>query len=256
MAQRNRNNKGIGDTVRRGWNSKPAAVGAIIVLALVVIVVLLAIVLGVFAPVKNGGAAAPTAANNAPTAAPTGACDVPTTGAAASAVPSDLRWHAGRGGITWPVSGAVGPTKKVDGFPTCFARTESGAALAATTAYLGQYDTGHSVKELLNFYIEDGPGKADAVDSTVKAQTAPEDLRSQGISVAGYSVESFAKNRAVVDVVLTQPSSSTGYFAVPLTMTWTHDDWKMTVLDNGALYSGNPLTPSEGDFTAWGGSDG
>lgn len=258
MAERNRNTKSIGDTVKRGWNSKPAAIGAIVVFALVVVVVLLSTLLGVFAPAKNAdrGSASKPAPTSSASAAAGGPCNVPTTGQATQNVPTDLSWHAGRGGITWPVSTAVGPTKKVDGFPACFARTRTGAALAATTGYLGQYDTGHSVSELLNFYIADSAGKPITVDGTVKAQTSPEDMRAQGLSVAGYSIESFTKNRAIVDVVFTQPSGSTGYYAVPLTMVWVNGDWKVSVLDSGELYSGNPLTPSAGDFTPWGGTDG
>ncbi|MBF4587955.1 hypothetical protein [Curtobacterium sp. VKM Ac-2887] len=257
-SNRNTNRRSFGAALKRGWNSKPAGIAAIVVLVLVVIVVLISTLLGVFAPANNGGQG--TAGKPAPTsstsAAADGPCDVPTTGQAAQKVPTDITWHAGRGGITWPVSAAVGPTKKVDGFAACFARTRTGAALAATTGYLGQYDTGHSVRELLNFYIADSAGKATFVAQTVKGQTAPSDLRAQGISVAGYSVESFTKTTAVVDVVLTQPSGATGYFAVPITMTWTDTDWKMSVLDNGDLFSGNPLTPAEGDFTSWGDSDG
>lgn len=254
---RNSNRGGSGQTVKRGWNSKQAGIGAVVVVALAVLVVLLATFLGVFAPANHNDGQG-TAVKPAPTtsAAAAGPCNVPTTGQALQKVPSDLSWHAGRGGITWPVSAAVGPTKKVDGFPACFARTPTGAALAATTGYLGQYDTGHSVRELLDFYVEESNGKTAFVDRTVKGQTTPEDLRSQGIGVAGYSVESFTKHTAVVDVVLTQPSSATGYFAVPITMKWVSGDWKVSVLDNGALYSGNPLTPSNGDFTAWGGSNG
>jgi len=255
---RNTNRRGFGAALKRGWNSKPAGVAAIVVLVLVVIIVLISTLLGVFAPANNGdqGTAGKPAPTSSTSAAADGPCNVPTTGQAAQKVPTDITWHAGRGGITWPVSAAVGPTKKVDGFAACFARTRTGAALAATTGYLGQYDTGHSVRELLNFYIADSAGKPITVDGTVKAQTSPEDMRAQGLSVAGYSIESFTKNRAIVDVVFTQPSGSTGYYAVPLTMVWVDGDWKVSVLDSGELYSGNPLTPSAGDFTPWGGTDG
>jgi hypothetical protein len=256
MAQRKNNTEGFGATVKRGWNSKPTAIAAIVIVVVLVLVVLLSTLLGVFAPANNDNTAAKPAASTSAEPTSKGSCDVPTTGQAQQDVPTDLTWHAGRGGITWPVSAAVGPTTKVDGFLACFARTATGAALAATTGYLGQYDNGHSVRELLDFYTKDSAGKAAFVDRTVKGQTTPEDLRAQGISVAGYTVESFTKSTAVVDVVLTQPSGATGYFAVPITMTWSDGDWKMSVLDNGALFSGNPLTPANGDFTAWGGSDG
>jgi hypothetical protein len=257
MAERTHKTTGFWPAVRRGWHSKPAAVGAGVVVALVVLVVLLSTLLGVFAPANNGkGEASKPAPTRSTSSSVTGPCNVPTSGEARQAVPEDLTWHAGRGGITWPVSATVGPTKKVDGFPACFARTPTGAALAATTAYFGQYDTGHTVRELMDFYLADSSGKQITVDGVVKNQTSPEDMRTQGLSDAGYSVESFEKNRAIVDVVMTQPAGATGYFAVSMTMTWTGSDWKVLVLDNGALFSGNPLTPSEGDFTPWGGSNG
>jgi hypothetical protein len=253
---RNSNRSGLGPSLKRGWKSKPAAIGAGVVFVLVVLVVLISTLLGVFAPANKGQGGTTEAKPTAAASSNGDSCDVATSGQAAQKVPSDLKWHAGRGGVTWPVSAAVGPTKKIDGFPACFARTPTGAALAATTGYLGQYDTGHSVRDLMNFYVADSAGKSLLVNGVVKRQTSPEDMRVQGISVAGYTVESFTKSRAIVDVVLTQPSGATGYFAVPLTMIWVDGDWKVSVLDNGGLYSGNPLTPSAADFTPWGGSDG
>ncbi|WP_420367139.1 hypothetical protein [Curtobacterium sp. L1-20] len=255
-SSRNSNRTGFSSAVKRGWNSKPTAIGAGVVVALALIVVLLSTILGVFAPANSGNESAGQSASTSAHAPAPGACEVPTTGRARQEVPSDLTWHAGRGGISWPVSATVGPTKKVDGFAACFARTPTGAALAATTGYLGQYDTGHTVRELLNFYIADGAGKPISVDGTVKKQTTPEQMRAQGISAAGYSVESFTKDRAIVDVVLTESGTSTGYFAVPFTMVWVHGDWKVQVQDNGEIFSGNPLTPSEGDFIGWGDSNG
>ncbi len=253
MAHRTRTPHRFIAALRHGWNSKPTAIVAIVVLAVAVIVVLLSTLLGIVAPVNTDQGLTSKATPN-PIASPVaaaGRCDVATTGEATEDVPSDLGGHAGRGGISWPVSATVGPTTEIDGFPACFARTPTGAALAATTSYMGQYDSGHSVRDLLNFYIADGPGKSITVEGTAKGQTPPEQMRAQGLSVTGYSVEAFSQDRAIVDIVFTQPASSTGYFAIPLTMVWTGNDWKASVLDNGELFSGNPLTPSAHDFTTW-----
>ncbi len=106
---RNTNRRGFGAALKRGWNSKPAGVAAIVVLVLVVIIVLISTLLGVFAPANNGdqGTAGKPAPTSSTSAAADGPCNVPTTGQAAQKVPTDITWHAGRGGITWPVSAAV-----------------------------------------------------------------------------------------------------------------------------------------------------
>ena len=255
MAQRNRNTNGIGDTVKRGWNSKPAAIGAIVVLALVVIVVLLSTLLGVFAPAKNDdqGATQPVPTRSA-AAAGNGPCNVKVTDSSSTPkVPSDLTWKTGEEGLTWPVSKSVGPTKTVNGFDACFARSPLGAALAAQTSNYSVFDTSHTPKSALQFYLADSPGKAKAVALGSQQDTAAQ-TRSAGLNPAGFTVDSFTKNSAVVTLVYSYPSSATGYFGTPITMVWADGDWKAQVLDNGGAFAGKPTTPNEGDFIAWGGS--
>ncbi|WP_267421140.1 MULTISPECIES: hypothetical protein [unclassified Curtobacterium] len=256
MAQRNRNNKGIGDTVKRGWNSKPAAIGAIVVVALVVIVVLLSTLLGVFAPAKNDGQG--TTSKAAPTqsaaAAAGGPCNVRVMDRSTTPrIPADLTWKTGKEGLTWPVSKSVGPTKTISGFNACFARSPLGAALAAQNAIYSQYDTNHGVTAALNFYIADSKGKAANVEGTAKSSDASQ-VRAAGMNPAGFTVDSFTKNRADVTLVYSNPSTSTGYVGIACSVQWVDDDWKLSVLDNGELSSGNPTTPSEGDFISWGGN--
>jgi len=254
MAQRNRNTKGIGDTVARGWNSKPAAVGAIIVVALVVIVVLFSTLLGVFAPAKNndqGSASEPTPTQSAAAAAD-GPCNVKVTDSSSTPrIPSDLTWKTGQEGLTWPVSKSVGPTKTVDGFDACFARSPLGAALAATTAIYDQYGT-HSAAESLDFYIADSTGKEKSL-AVAPQQSDPEQMRSSGMNPAGFSIDAFTKNRVELTLVYSYPASSTGYYGMPMTMTWVDGDWKIAVLDNGAT-SNAGTTPSDGDFIRWTGT--
>ena len=253
MAQRNRNTNGIGDTVKRGWNSKPAAVGAVVVVALVVIVVLLSTLLGVFAPAKNRDQGA---SNSAPTrnssAVASGPCNVKVTDSSSTPkVPSDLSWKTGEEGLTWPVSKSVGPTKTFDGFDACFARSHLGAALAATTAIYDQYGK-HSAADSLNFYIADSAGKKKSL-AVAPQQSDPEQMRSSGMNPAGFSIDAFTKNRVELTLVYSYPSSSTGYYGMPMSMVWVDGDWKISVLDNGAT-SNTGTTPSDGDFIRWTGS--
>jgi hypothetical protein len=247
------NRKGSGSALKRGWNSKPAGIAAIVVVALAVLMVVLSTLLGVFAPANKGQGSTPhSVATSSTSAAANGPCNVKVTDSSSDPkVPADLSWKTGRAGLTWPVSKSVGPTKTVDGFDACFARSPIGAALAAATATYSQYDPAHTVSEI-GFYIADSAGKAADIAGTVK-QYDPEATRASGINPAGFTVDSFTKNEAQVTLVYSYPQSATGYFGIPCTMVWRGDDWKLSVLDNGELFSGEPTTPGQGDFIPWGG---
>lgn len=254
MAQRNRNTKGIGDTVKRGWNSNPAAVAAIVITVLVVVVVLLSTLLGVFAPANNGdqGSANKVAPTRSATAEADGPCNVKVTDTSSTPkIPADLTWKTGQEGLTWPVSKSVGPTKTVDRFDACFARSPLGAALAATTAIYDQYGK-HSAADSLNFYIAESAGKKKSL-AVAPQQSDAEQMRSSGMNPAGFSIDAFTKNRVELTLVYSYPSSSTGYYGMPMSMVWVDGDWKISVLDNGAT-SNTGTTPSDGDFIRWTGT--
>jgi hypothetical protein len=252
---RNSNRKGLGPALKRGWNSKPAGVGPLVVVVVALLVVLASTALGIFAPVNNGqdDTAAPQPTKNP--AAASGPCNVKVTDTSSTPkVPSDLTWKTGAAGLTWPVSKSVGPTKTIDGFDACFARSPLGAALAAQTATYSQYDGKHSVSSALGFYIADSAGKQKSI-ATSEKQPGAADTRAAGINPAGFTVDAFTKDRAEVTLVYSYPSSSTGYIGMPTSLVWTDDDWKISVLDNGELFTGNLTNPSENDFIPWTGAD-
>lgn len=254
---RNTNRRGFGAAVKRGWNSKPTAIGAGIVLAIALIVVLIVTVLGVVAPANNGDnqgtAARPAATTTArPSAAADGPCNVKVSDTSSSPkIPSDLTWKTGEEGLTWPVSKSVGPTKTVDGFDACFARSPLGAALAAQTATWDQYGGTHTIAQSLGFYIADSTGKQQAIKTT-EIQPGAAETRQAGLNPAGFTIDAFTKTRANVTLVFSYPSSSTGYVGMPVALVWTNDDWKISVLDNGELFTGNLTNLNQGDFITWG----
>lgn len=251
---RNSNRKGLGPALKHGWNSKPAGVTALVVVVVALLVVLASTALGIFAPVNNGqdDAAAPQPTKNT---AASGPCNVKVADTSSTPkVPSDLTWKTGAAGLTWPVSKSVGPTRTIDGFDACFARSPLGAALAAQTATYSQYDGKHSVSSALGFYIADSAGKQKSI-ATSEKQPGAADTRAAGINPAGFTVDAFTKDRAEVTLVYSYPSSSTGYIGMPTSLVWTDDDWKISVLDNGELFTGNLTNPSENDFIPWTGAD-
>lgn len=254
MAQRNRNTNSFGDALKRGWNSKPSAIAAIIILALVVIVVGVSTLFGVFFPANDGQRSVSKPAPTTSTS-PGGPCDVKVTDASSTPkMPADQTWKTGVEGLSWPVSKSVGPTKTVAGFDACFARSPLGAALAAQTVVYSQYDPHVSPSKALEFYIADSEGKAATISGSA-TQNDPTQMRTTGLNPAGFTIDSFTPSRADVTLVYSYPSSSTGYAGLPCSMVWTGDDWKLSVLDNGSLFSGNPTTPGAGDFVPWGGKN-
>lgn len=256
-SNRNTNRRGFGAALKRGWNSKPTAIAAIVVLALVVIVVLLSTLLGVFAPANTGderGTAAKPAPTSTASAGADGPCNVKVTDTSSTPkIPSDLTWKTGDEGLTWPVSKSVGPTKTVDGFDACFARSPLGAALAAQTATWDQYGGKHTIAQSLGFYIANSAGKQKTITGT-EGQAGAVETRQAGLNPAGFTVDAFTKDRSDVTLVYSFPSSSTGYVGLPCSLVWDDGDWKLSVLDNGELFSGNATNPSEGDFISWNGT--
>ncbi|MEJ1816023.1 hypothetical protein [Clavibacter michiganensis] len=258
MSKRERNTDGFWVRARRGWNSKPTAIGAVVILVLVMIVVLASTALGIFAPVRDGqatptaSAPEPATAESVPPAEPSSrACDVTVSDTSSKpSIPADLTFKTGASGVTWPVSKSAGPTKVIDGFDSCFARSPLGAALAAQSAIYSQYDAAHSVTDSLNHYIADSPGKATSVALSAKTNDA-DALRTSGMNPAGFIVDAFAQDRADLTLVFSRPDSPTGYVGIPCSVIWLNDDWRIHVLDNGELASGRGTTPSKGDFVAW-----
>jgi hypothetical protein len=224
-----------------------------VVLVIVVIVVLLSTLLGVFAPANNARGTAGTPAPTRTTAAAAGPCNVAVTDTSSTPkIPADLTWKTGQEGLTWPVSKSVGPTKTVDGFDACFARSPLGAALAATTATYDQYALGHTTGTSLQFYVAESAGKSKTIALTEQGASAKTE-RTSGLTPAGFTIDSFTKERVNLTLVYSYPQSPTGYFGMPYTMVWVDGDWKISVLDDGALFSGKATTPAAGDFTPWSG---
>ncbi|KDP89795.1 MULTISPECIES: hypothetical protein [Clavibacter] len=244
--------------VSRAWHSKQAKWGAVGVLGAALLVVIAVTVMGIVAPEDaSSGGSDRSSADVGIEATPTTAAvddfkcsDVTANTTPIPAVPSDLRYQPGVDGLSWPVSPTVGPTRDVDGFDACFAHSRIGAALAAVTAVYSQFDTRHPIGDALAFYIADGPGKQMAISETA-AKSDPESMLSNGMTSAGFIVDSFSPDQAQITLVYTFPSSPTGYAGIPATMVWVGGDWKIRVLDDGELSAGGGTTPSKGDFIPW-----
>lgn len=214
-------------------------------IGLIGIVVVLALVLIVFPGDKEPDPAPK------PTAAAEG-CDVPVGNTSSTPkIPDDLDWKAANG-WTWPVSPSVGPTEETeDGYGICFARSPLGAALALSnaTGLLTSKDP-QEARSLAELYLAESPGKTKLMAEPTTTGTASTPAR-----LVGFSVQSFAPERAQLSFVMAVQESPTGYAGVSVTLVWQDDDWKLLPLDNGEMFTGNPTYPAAGEFVAWSASD-
>jgi hypothetical protein len=238
----------------RAWNSRGMGVAAAIVVGMMLLFTVGAVVLTVTAPPKEQSAPTDGASVGRSTAAAApakGPCQVPVGDTSLTpAVPTDLRWEAAAGGMAWPVSASVGPTKTKDGFGTCFAQSPLGAAFAAASAvYASSF--GSDLVAATEFYVANSAGKAASVEKARGFSASGSSGIPAGVSLAGFRVESFTPERAVVNLVLSHPSGKTGYVTMPVTLAWTDDDWRVQVYDNGEWFMGSPANLVDGQFTRW-----
>lgn len=194
---------------------------------------------------RDAAAASPT---GEPNLAPVreGACDVP--GGDITAVPADLSWETVQG-FSWPVSPSLGPTAIRDGFPVCFSHSPIGAALAANTVLFETLR--HEPSSVSAFYAVDSVGKAAAVEdaSDLSSSDQLSNLRSNGMSLAGYRIDEYTADRALVYLVLATPDGRTGYRGMPFPLVWVDGDWRVKVLDTGK--TGRGIDVLEGQFVEW-----
>lgn len=159
--------------------------------------------------------------------------------------PKDLTWKSAQG-LSWPVSASVGPTKKVKGFDACFAHSPQGAALFSVTMAYSRYAEGVDPDKAYRFYLSDGPQKEELAKKGPGSASAP-DARKAGMSVVGYYVDSFSKNKAKVHIVLSIPQLSPEYAAVPMQVVWDGNDWKV----DSSSKSESAVRVQDGQFVKW-----
>lgn len=239
----------IQDGARRAWWSKPAFIGAAVIVAGGVIVAGLAIA-GRLADDEPAPSTPPQAGSTtAPTTPADGSCNAMEDNSTSLTppIPEDLSWAA-LNGETWPVSPSYGPTAEENELGVCFSNSPMGAVLAATSLQMAVL-AGVDGQTILDTYVMDGPGK-----DIVEARGYNPQANNGTFQLAGFRVASFVDDRAQVHVVFSADGAPTGYLATPIDLQWTGDDWKGVFSDSGEAA---PLSnPSEGEFTEWRGNDG
>lgn len=218
-------------------------------------VVLVAVIIGVMGLLWPRPGETPPAATDTTSqpSTPTGngTCPNALPANTTSTVPADLRWEASQG-VTWPVSDTVGPTATTDGFASCFQQSPIGAALFAMTTFSAVVD--HPVADAARFYTAPSAELDEYLlglsSSPSNAQGPAQQMKSAGITYAGYRVDSYSNDHATITLVLAVPGSATGYKGVPFDLVWRDSDWKIGKLSSGSS-STALIDVLDGQFVKW-----
>jgi len=255
------------DEGRSAW-TRPAFVGSAVLLLALAILAGWLLTRGDGDPNGPGataspGAAASPGATGAPTSRPTGTA---APSAPPSAEPSvcGLTAEAASGTLTrapdarWDLVGTVaapsvegqGPGEDDDGLRTCFARTPTGALLAAANvAAMGSNAT--LVERMTNEMTAAGPGREAALGRIADegAPAVPSVVRYQ---IRGFRLLDYSGTEASVDLALGVDGGLTGSFVLDLR--WEDGDWKVVLTDDGGLGSLPAPVPDLTGYTLWSGA--
>jgi hypothetical protein len=252
------------DEGRSAW-TRPAFVGsAVLLLALAILAVWL-LARGDDAPADPGATA--TGTTQAPSSGPTGSGGPSTAPSASpSAAPSvcGLTAVADSGTLTrapdaeWELVGTVaapsvegmGPGTEDDGLRTCYARTPTGAVLAAANvAAMGS--SAPLVERMTEEMTAAGPGRDAALKNLADdgARAVPSVVRYQ---VRGFRLLDYSGTEASVDLALGVEGGATGSFVLDLR--WEDGDWKVVLTDDGGLGSLPAQVPDLAGYTLWSGA--
>lgn len=150
--------------------------------------------------------------------------------------PADTQW-ALVGTLAAPTVPGHGPgVVDEDGFRSCFARTPTGAVVAAANlAALGSYPP---VRDRFNAdAIAPGPGR-DAILAKPSAQGAADGPR---LELVGFALLRYTGDQADIDLALRTSTGS--LLGATVYLAWAEGDWKARVADDGSdLSSVSPIS--------------
>jgi hypothetical protein len=139
----------------------------------------------------------------------------------------------------------AGPAvEREDGLRYCYAHTAEGA-LSAIINYVG-LDTDARTIPLIGELVAPGLGREAA---ELNAQTR--DPSSTRLQVAGFKVNSYSTDEAVIDLALSATSQDGQLISFPIAVTWAEGDWKIQMTDTGELTFRPALLQNLGGYIPW-----
>lgn len=157
---------------------------------------------------------------------------------------------------TWELVGTVaaptasettGPGVIDDGFRSCYAHTAEGALYAAVNYFALASDTRNIPR--LPELVEQGPGRDAALEQATESP-APTSTRLQ---VAGFAVNSYDGQEAVIDVVWQVTSQNDALVSSPTVLHWADGDWKLVLTKEGTPPFASSEIENLGGYIPWSG---
>lgn len=193
-------------------------------------------------------------------AAAAGRCDYPEppTTDVTGIVPPDVRWELMPGTtMAAPRSGVAGPSTVEGNITSCYARTPSGALLAAANLLSEMRNYTLDMDRLVSTKVTHTTGY-DALNQRVQAWEGGDTSRApQPVQqIAGYRFLQFTGDWAVIEIVIRNTSGElAGAMAsVSYALAWEDDDWKLVPPLDGGNVPSLRIDALEYPYVAFGGA--
>lgn len=141
----------------------------------------------------------------------------------------------------------AGPGNVVDGFRSCFAHTGEGALFAAVN-YIALGSDSRNSDRMPELFVP-GPGVDIALGAGAESGT-PSSARLQ---VAGFKVNSYSADEAVIDVAWSITSEDGALVSYPVVLRWYDGDWRVVINDDGQPPFAPSQLPNLGGYIPWAG---
>jgi hypothetical protein len=157
---------------------------------------------------------------------------------------------------TWELVGTVaaptdpkgsGPGVVDDGFRSCYAHTAEGALYAAVN-YIALASDSRNISRLAEL-VEPGAGR----DAALEAATTSPTASTTRLQVAGFKVNSYDGQEAVIDVVWEVTSQNDALVSSPTVLHWVDGDWKLVLTDEGTPPFASSQIENLGGYIPWSG---
>jgi hypothetical protein len=212
----------------RGFIAAAIVVGVVVLAAIVVLVTSL----------MGGGDEPDAKPTGTPTATPTSSaadksvCGLEgfeTTSSLNAAPENDWELVGTVAAPTEPDGAGPGVTEE-NGFRSCYAHTAEGALFAAVSYVAVNSDSRNTAR--LYELLAAGP-----VRDQLQSITQPGEASATRLQVAGFKINSYTSDEAVVDVAWQVTSEGGSLVSMPTVVKWEDGDWKISIGEDGPTFA-------------------
>lgn len=242
------NNETASTPDKSPW-AQPGFIAAAAVIALLVLLGLILAVTGGSNGDAHPSTPAPSAAKPSVRNANASVCGLPAGNAAVPTTAPRAKWELVEGVAAPTAPTTLGPGRVDGGLRSCFAHSPTGALYAAVNV-IAMTASDANRKSFVRRLTVPGEGRDRALQNL-----GPNSDPSTALQVAGFAVNDYRNNSAVVDLAFrVDTGNAAGYVHLPLAMRWLDGDWKLAVPDTGQPFDGMTRAPSLAGYVAWKGA--